>query len=86
VTAPSITTTTGNALLVFGGACNETATFAPPGGMTEQFDRATTSSSARVSTEVATAGFAGPGATGTRTATASAACRSVGIEIAIAPS
>ena len=86
VTAPSITTTTGNALLVFGGACNDIVTFTPPGGMIEQFDRATTSSSVRVATEVATAGLPNPGATGTRTATTSAACRSVGVDIAVAPS
>ena len=85
VTAPSITTTTGNALLVFGGACNETATFTPPVGMSEQFDRAT-SSSTSVAAEVATAAFQNPGATGTRIATSSVSCRSVGVDIAVAPS
>jgi hypothetical protein len=85
VSAPSITTTTPSTLLVFGGACNNASTFAPPSTMTERWDRATTGSSARVATEVATGDFASPGATGVRSATASTACRSVGVQIAIAP-
>ena len=84
VSAPSITTTVPNSLLVFGGSCSETSTFTQPGGMTEQWDRTTTGSAA-VSTEAATAGFPGPGSTGLRTATVSTACRSAGIQVAIAP-
>jgi len=84
VTAPSITTSTANPLLVFGGACANVSTFTPPPGMTEQWDRATSSSSSRVSTEVATAGFAGPGPTGTRTATLPSGCRTVAILISVA--
>lgn len=86
VSAPSITTTAPNALLIFGGACNNDSAFAPPAGMTEQWDRATTGSTGRVATEVATSVLPNAGATGTRTATASAACRSVGVDIAVAPS
>ena len=84
VSAPSITTTAPNALLVFGGACNNTSSFTAPAGMSEQWDRATTGSAA-VATETAAAGFANPGATGTRTATASGPCRSVGIHVAVSP-
>ena len=83
VTAPSITTTLPNALLVYGGACNGVYTFTPPTLMTEQWDRATGSSTSRVATEVATAPFPTPGPTGTRTATASGSCRSVAVQIAI---
>jgi MSHA biogenesis protein MshQ len=84
VSAPSITTTAPSALLVFGGACNNASSFTPPTGMTEQWDRATTGSGA-VATETATANFPDAGATGIRTATASAACRSAGIQVAVTP-
>jgi hypothetical protein len=86
VSAPSITTTVPNALLIFGGACNNDSAFTPPSGMTEQWDRASTGSTGRVGTDVATGALPNAGATGTRTATASTACRSVGIDIAVAPS
>jgi hypothetical protein len=85
VPAPSITTTLPDTLLVFGGACNVGVTFTPPPGMAEQWDRSS-SGTYKVTTEVATGPFAGPGATGTRTATASAACKSDGILIAVAGS
>lgn len=83
VPAPSITTLVADTLLVFGGACNVGVTFTPPAGMAEQWDRSS-SGTYKVTTEVATAAFGGPGATGTRTATASAACKSDGILISIA--
>ena len=84
VIAPSITTSVANTLLAFGGACNVQVAFAPPPGMTEQWDRAS-SGSFRVVTETATQAFAGTGATGTRTATLSGACKNDGILIAVAP-
>jgi hypothetical protein len=84
VSAPSITTTAPSALLIFGGACNNASSFTPPAGMTEQWDRAS-SGSEPVANETATIGFPNPGATGIRTATASSACRSVGVQIAVAP-
>lgn len=84
VPAPSITTTVANTLLVYGGACNVGITFTPPVGMSEQWDRSS-SGQYRVTTETATQEFSGPGATGTRTATASGACKSDGILIAVAP-
>jgi hypothetical protein len=85
VSAPSITTTAPSALLVFGGACNNASSFTPPSGMTEQWDRSSSGSGARVATQTATEGFPGPGATGIRTATASSSCRSVGVQIAVTP-
>jgi hypothetical protein len=83
VGSPSITTAVPT-LLVYGGSCDETATFTAPTGMSEQWDRSTAGGEA-VSTETATAGFPTPGATGLRTGTVSTACRSVGIQVAIAP-
>ncbi len=82
VSAPSITTTLADTLLVFGGACNVGTTLTPPAGMTEQWDRSS-SGTYKVTTEIATGAFGGPGATATRTATASSACKSDGILIAI---
>jgi hypothetical protein len=83
VTAPSITTTVPNTLLVFGGACNVIATFTPPLGMIEQWDRST-SGAYKVSIEAATQ-YPALGATGIRVATASTTCRTLGMSIAIAP-
>jgi hypothetical protein len=85
VTAPSITTTLPDALLLYGGACNNAYTFTAPPGMTEQWDRATSSANSRVSTEVATQAFPTPGATGDRTALASNTCRSVAIQVTVVP-
>jgi MSHA biogenesis protein MshQ len=83
VPAPSITTTGADTLLVFGGACNVGLTFTAPAGMAEQWDRSS-SGTYKVTTEAATAAFAGPGVTGSRSAFASAACKSDGILIAVA--
>ena len=83
VTAPSITTSLANTLLVFGGACANNYTYTPPRGMTELWDRGTTSATAKVSTEAATVALPGPGPTGTSTATVSSSCRSVAIQIAV---
>jgi hypothetical protein len=84
VTAPSVTTTVPNTLLVFGGACSSQVTFAPPTGMGEQWDVAT-SGPFRVSIEAAVQSLATAQATGARVATASASCRSVAIDLAVAP-
>jgi hypothetical protein len=84
VVAPSITTTVANALLVFGGAVNVTATFTPPALMTEWFD-VTSGGAFRISTEAAVQVIASPGATGTRSALLSTSGRPVAISIAIAP-
>jgi hypothetical protein len=85
VTAPSVTTTLANTLLVFGGGCANSYTFTPPPGMAEQWDRGSTSSNGKVSTETATQPIASVGATGIRVATLSNSCRNVAINIAVAP-
>ena len=84
VTAPSISTTVANTLLVFGGACNVSASFTPPVGMTEHWDIAS-SGTYKVATEAASQPLGALGATGIRVATASTSCRSVAVSIAIAP-
>jgi hypothetical protein len=84
VPAPSVSPTVANTLLLFGGACNTGASFAPPGPMTEQWDLAS-SGGAQVSSETAAQQLGSTGATGTRTAIASTSCRSVGLSIAVAP-
>lgn len=83
VTAPSVTTLTPAALLVFGGSCGGAFTLLPPAGMVERWDRAS-SGTYKVTTETATELLASAGPTGTRVATASSACRSVAINVAIA--
>jgi hypothetical protein len=85
VTAPSVSTTVANTLLLFGGACNAGVTFTAPAPMSEQWDIAS-SGSARVASEAASQQLGSLGSTGTRVATASSNCRSVGLSIAIAPS
>ena len=85
VTAPSITTTSPADLLVFGGACAGSNTFTPPVGMAERWDAAS-SGTYKVSTEAATQLLSSAGPTGTRAASGASACRSVAINVAIAPS
>jgi hypothetical protein len=85
VTAPSVTTASANALLVFGGACAGAFSFTPPSAMTERWDAAT-SGTYKVATEAAAQSLATSGPTGTRVATASSSCRSVAINVALASS
>lgn len=84
VTAPSVTTTAADTLLVFGGSCNVPVTFSPPAGMAEQWDVAT-SGAFKVAIETAAQSVGGAQETGTRVATASSSCRSVAIDLVIAP-
>jgi hypothetical protein len=84
VPAPSLTTSFPGDLLVYGGACASAVTLSPPAGMTEAWDRAS-SGTYKVATDVAAEQLATAGATGVRTATASSACRSVAIQVAVAP-
>ena len=84
ITAPSVTTTVANTLLIFGGACNVAITYTPPVGMIERWDIAS-SGSFKVATELATQALPSAGATGTRRATASGNCSSAGVDIALAP-
>jgi hypothetical protein len=85
VTAPSITTTVANTMLLFGGACQGFSTFTPPLGMFELWD-AGTGGPFQVSSESAWQQLGAAGATGTRVATASSSsCKSVAVNIAVAP-
>jgi len=85
VTAPSITTTVANTMLAFGGACPGFSTFTPPPGMFESWD-AGTGGPFQVSTESAWQQLVAAGPTGTRVATASSSsCKSVAVNIAVAP-
>lgn len=86
ITAPSITTTVADTMLMglFGTAVSTTVT--PPTGMTERWDIASSGSAAtRITSEGADESFAGPGGTGTRVATASAAAVNIGQLLALAP-
>lgn len=84
VTAPSIDTDVANCVLVFCGAINAVMTYTADPAMTEQTDQSSVAGSA-VSHETATEVFSGVGATGTRTATASAGGASVAQLIALRP-
>jgi hypothetical protein len=84
VPAPSLTTTLPGALLVYGGACASSVSFTPPASMTESWDAAS-SGTYKVATEAASQQLATTGATGVRAATASSSCRSVAIQVAVAP-
>jgi hypothetical protein len=84
VTAPSISTTVANTLLIFGGACNVIAGFTPPTGMTEHWDVAS-SGTYKVATEAASQALGPLGPTGVRVALASTSCRSVALSLAVAP-
>jgi hypothetical protein len=84
VPAPSITTTVNNALLIYAGAAQVSATWGPPGLMTTQW-QGSTSGSYNVSNESAIQALASSGATGTRSALLSTSGKSVADMIAIAP-
>ncbi len=84
VTAPSVTTTIDNALIMFGGTCSAAVSYSPPSGFTEHWDRSS-SGTYKVSTEVATKGQGVAGATGPVIATVPSSCRGAGINVAIAP-
>ena len=84
VQAPSVTTTVPNALFIYAGLVNTSATFTPPGLMAEQWDRST-SGTYRVSIESATQVVTSAGATGARTAVLSTSGKSVALSISITP-
>lgn len=81
VAAPSVITTVDNALLLFLGAINATATFTAPSGMAEVTDSNTTS----MAVETASETRATAGATGGRTATASSSAVNYAQLVAIRP-
>lgn len=88
--APSVTTTVAGAMLVgiFVSKAGSTAGHSadPPAGMTERYDVNTQDGGGNeAGLESATAIFAGPGATGTRTATLLSASLNVGHLIALKP-
>lgn len=71
-TAPSVTTTVANTMLVGHFACTGNQTMTPPGGMTEEWDT-NTGGTTKVTSEMSSEEtFVGPGATGTRVATINA--------------
>lgn len=82
VTAPSVTTTQANDLVVsfFGTATG--STFAAPGGMTERYDAAP-AGSASSTAAAADVVQSGAGATGTKTATAGASAVNIGQTVAL---
>lgn len=84
LTAPSVTTTTANSLLVYGGAVNQPATFTPPQFYSEQWDLST-STTYNVATETSVRTFESPGASGPATASLNVAARGVAIHVAIKP-
>ena len=90
VTAPGITTTVPNTILVELAAVASNGSLIPPGGMTEGWEAAAPGASTRKNTQGAVASeshalqlAAGP--TGSRTATASVAGRSIGVLLALRP-
>ena len=86
ITAPSITTTGANRMIVgfFGTPVLTSVT--PPGGMTERFDQTVPSTNTyKVTSEAASQSVAGAGATGTRVATAVNAAANIGQLVALNP-
>jgi hypothetical protein len=85
VTAPSVTTTAANAMLVgFFGTAND-ATFTAASGMTERYD-VDADGTNQIGGEVADQAQAAAGASGTRVATASVAAVNIGQLVALKPS
>jgi Calcineurin-like phosphoesterase len=84
VTAPSLTTSAPGAMLVFFGGTRPTATFTPPPGMQERWDRAA-GGSFPTSTEAADQLLTSAGASGTRVARATSSNTSIGQLVALRP-
>ena len=84
VTAPSITTTVPNTMLLGFFAVSARTTFTAPGGMTERFDRQTGGTPVTACGD--NAALAAAGATGTRVATAGVAGVNIGCLVALKPS
>lgn len=83
ITAPTITTTVTNTLLVFLAAAVVAQTSTPNGSLVERYDA--NGGSNVVMAYGATEALAASGATGTRTATTTAAAATIGTLIALAP-
>jgi len=85
--APTITTTAANTMLLgIFASRNGSPTASPPAGMTERNDIASAAGgTAEAGLETCDVAFAGPGATGTKTATLTAATINIGHLIALKP-
>ncbi len=87
VTAPSVTTTVANTLLLHFAAVNAQGTLAPPTGMTERWEAVSpnTSNTRDVLASRSDVVRSDPGPTGDRTATSSAVGRNIGAAVALRP-
>ncbi len=85
VTAPSVTTTTANDMLVGVFGIANQSTFAPPSGMTEIDDLSATTATYKVSSEAAQQSLGSAGATGIRTAVAQYGTLNIGQLVALRP-
>lgn len=85
VTAPSITTTVANTMLVGHFSTEFDTSFTPPSGMTERSDQVSGGGLADFTSEAADEAFAAAAATGTRVATAVDAEQNIGQLLALAP-
>ena len=84
VTAPSLTTTAPGAMLVFFAGARPVATFTPPTGMQERWDRAA-GGAFPTSSEAADQLLASAGATGMRVATTTSSNTNIGQLVALRP-
>jgi Bacterial Ig domain len=85
ITAPSITTTTANTMLVGFFGIGPATMLTPPAGMTERWDVASTQGSFKATSGAASALQAAAGATGTRSATSGATSTNIGQLVALRP-
>jgi hypothetical protein len=85
ITAPSITTTTTNTMLVGFFGIGPATSLTPPAGMTERWDLSSTQGSFKATSGAASALQAAAGATGTRAATSQNAATNIGQLVALRP-
>jgi Bacterial Ig domain len=85
ITAPSITTTTANTMLVGFFGIGPATSLTPPAGMTERWDVASTQGSFKATSGAASALQAAAGPTGTRAATSGATSTNIGQLVALRP-
>lgn len=85
ITAPGVTTTVANTMLVGFFSTATSTTVAPAAAMTERFDGASTTTNYRVTAEGATQPLGAAGATGNRVANAAASAANVGQLVALKP-
>jgi hypothetical protein len=85
ITAPSVTTTVANAMVVGLFGIKGRGTIAPPAGMTEGYDVASVTGRPKVTSEGAYVVHAGTGATGDKVASASRSAVNIGQLVALRP-